>query len=138
MSVESINEPGNSRLTMLEPASINEPPAPGDGVDGELNPPRATGMDPTGCAIGDAPLTLHVTGTDFTTDTLIVFDEVPSVTTFVSDTELTLDLNPAAFVDARGYPVTVALGPFTASPAMMFTVTATRITRQRDVFTPMH
>lgn len=137
MSVESINEPGNSRLTMLEPASINEPPAPGDGPGGELNPPRATGMDPTGCAIGDAPLSLHVTGSGFTGDTLIVFDEVPSMTTIVDDTELTTELDPGAFTEARGYPVTVKQGPFTAQPAMMFTVT-TQITRQRDVFTPMH
>ena len=98
MSIESINEPGNSRLTMLHPPSINEPPEPaiGDG-DFEVTPPRATGMDPLSCAIGDPPLTLTVTGTDFTDQTLIVFDQVPSVTAFVSDTELTLELEPGGF-----------------------------------------
>ena len=87
MSVSSINEPGNSRLVSHTPVSINEPPALGDG-DLEATPPRATGMDPLSCAIGDPPLTLTVTGTDFTKATLIVFDQIPSVTEFVSETEL--------------------------------------------------
>jgi hypothetical protein len=135
MSVESINEPGNSVLVSDHPPSINEPPAPEKPPDppDPTMPPRATGMAPLECTIGDAPLLLQVFGTDFTADTLIVFDDVPSVTTFVSDTELNLDLNPGAFTEARGYPVTVKLGPFTAEPAMMFTVRD-----MADLFTPMH
>jgi hypothetical protein len=118
MSVESINEPGNSRLVSHTPMSINEPPT----FDG-LNPPRAIGMEPTGCAIGDPPITLRVTGTDFTNKTLIVFDGVPSVTVYVSPTELSTLVTPAAFIEARGYPVAVGQGAYTSQPAMMFTVT---------------
>ena len=136
MSIESINEPGNSRLSMLHPPSINEPPDPaiGDG-DFEGTPPRATGMDPLSCAIGDPPLTLTVTGTDFTDQTLIVFDQVPSVTTFVSDIELTLELDPGAFTESRGYPVTVQERGITMQPAMMFQVDEPAA---RDQFQSMH
>jgi hypothetical protein len=114
----SINEPHAPSRQTFSPVSINEPPT----ID-EINPPKATGLNPTGVAIGDPPQTLHVNGMNFTSDTLIVFDEVHVVTQFVSVTELTAALDPSAFVEARGYPVTVALGPYTAQPATMFTVT---------------
>jgi hypothetical protein len=139
MGVLSINEPSSEhRTSMLTPPSINEPPQRGEG--GELTPPRATGMDPTGCAIGDPVLTLTVFGTDFTPETLIVFDDVPSITDYVDSTELNTSLNPAAFTEAGGHPVTVQLGSFTAVPAMMFTVSdiGQGTVQTRDEFQPMH
>ena len=62
MSIESINEPGGSRLVSYSPKSINEAPT----VD-EIDPPRATGMEPAGCAIGDRPSRCRCEGQTSTT-----------------------------------------------------------------------
>lgn len=138
MSVESINEPGTSELVSTTPPSINEPPpaSPEEPGGGEALI-EVSAVSPVGCAIGDAPLTLHLIGKYFTDQTLVVFDSVAAVTTMISDTELTTELDPGAFVEARDYPVTAQLGGYTAPNPVVFTVT-TGAAARREPFVSMH
>ena len=129
MSVPSINEPGMSRKITLTPQSINEP----IGVD-DLNPPKVTGVDPAGCAVGDPPLTLTVAGYNFASGMTITFGGSPIVTTFVSEIELSGALDPVGLA-AAGYPVTVVAGPYEAAPAVMFNV-AEAAPPEEDTFMP--
>jgi hypothetical protein len=131
VGLKSINEPdGPGRLTMAFPVSINEPP---DDLIDEINPPRVTGVDPNPIAISDPPLTLQVHGMYLTHETLIVFDGVRVETTWISDVDLTAELDPSA-CEPRGYPVTVALGDYVAQPATMLTVQDAA----QDDFQPTH
>ncbi|HEX3412875.1 MAG TPA: hypothetical protein VHT00_14240 [Stellaceae bacterium] len=68
MSIESINEPGHSRLVSHTPPSINEPP--------EVPPlpaPVISTITPDTAAIGDADFTLVVAGDNFFAGTVIFF-----------------------------------------------------------------
>lgn len=118
--IKSINEPEGSRDVMLMPNSVNEPLEPGDIID-NLTPPRVTGIDPAGCEVGADPFTMTVTGMDFPDNAVVTISTVPMPTTYVSDTELTAEVDTTGVV-AGGYPVTVQVGPLEAQPAVMFTV----------------
>ena len=118
MSAISINEPQNARqITMLTPQSINEPV----GVDG-VNIPRITGVDPAGCAAGDDPMTINVSGMYIPPTAVVTIAGSELPTTFVSATELVAELDPSS-ATAGGYPVTIQVGGLEAHPAVMFTVT---------------
>ena len=114
-------DPNKNTLNAYDapPAEGGKPP---EEVGGGANLPKATGLDPNSCAIGDPDTTLEVTGLNFTEDTLIVFSGSPTVTEFISDTVLSCALNPSAFTEARGYPVTVQRGHYVNPVATMFTV----------------
>ena len=105
---------------------------PPEEVGGGANLPKATGLDPNSCAIGDPDTTLEVTGMNFTEDTLIVFAGSPTVTEFISDTVLSCVLSPGAFTEARGYPVTVQRGGYVNPVATMFTVYDLEADEQAD------
>jgi hypothetical protein len=104
-------------MTMLTPQSINEP----IGVDG-VNIPRITGVDPAGCAAGDEPMVVTVSGMYMPPTAVVTISGTPLPTTFVSAEELFAELDPSG-ATAGGYPVTIQVGGLEAHPAVMFTVT---------------
>jgi hypothetical protein len=106
----------------LTGAAPDQPALPED-IGGGANLPKATGLNPPGCAIDDPDVLLVVHGLNFTSDTLIVFDDVAIVTEYESETKLNCELHPSAFTEARGYPVTVQRRGYVAPVATMFTVT---------------
>jgi len=77
MSVESINEPGNSRVVSHYPPSINEPPT----LPPELAP-VVTSLDPNTAACGDPDVTLEVHGQNFYSGSVIFFAGHEEPTTF--------------------------------------------------------
>ena len=115
-------DPNRNTLNSFDPPPAERATKPPTEVGGGANLPKATGLDPNSCAIGDPDTTLEVTGMNFTEDTLIVFAGSPTVTEFISDTVLSCALSPGAFTEARGYPVTVQRGGYVNPVATMFTV----------------
>ena len=99
--------------------SINEPPGsnilPGEGGPNqlpegtELPPLTLTDIDPDSATLGAmTDFTLTVTGTGFTPNTVIVFDDEELPTTFVSQTTLTA--NPPSPAEAATVDVEVHRG----------------------------
>jgi len=99
---------------LLRLHSINEPPGsnvlPGEGgpnqiPDGaELPPLVLSDIDPDTMVVGTGTLTLTVTGSGFTPNSVVVFDDADTPTTFVSQTQLTADVpvsDVAAVVDVE-------------------------------------
>ncbi len=95
-----------------ENASINEPP--GSNLGGEpVAPPAAPvieALDPDEAELGSADLILHVHGTGFTAESVIVFNGGDEVTDFVSETELTTGVKPSLVGAAIVVPVAVRNG----------------------------
>jgi hypothetical protein len=116
-------DPNRPRWDSGVTAPPSEQPTPPEEIGGGANLPKATGLNPPGCAIDDDDLLLVVHGLNFTSDTLIVFDDVAIVTEYESETKLNCSLHPSAFTEARGYPVTVNRRGYVAPVATMFTVT---------------
>jgi len=52
-------------------------------------PPVIVSLNPTTATVGDPDFTLHVLGTGFKADDVLMWNGAPEATTFVSDTELT-------------------------------------------------
>ena len=77
-------------------ASLNEPPGSNVGGvgGGEPVPPEPlvlSDVDPDAMVVGSGTFSLTVTGSGFTPESVIVFDDADVPTTFVSPTELTAD-----------------------------------------------
>jgi hypothetical protein len=70
-------------------------------------PPVATALVPPSAKLGDANFTLHVQGTGFRADDVIVWNGGAEPTTFVSATELTTGVNMASAAVAMPIPVLV-------------------------------
>ena len=85
-------------------------------------PPVITSLDPATAAIGDPDFTLHVTGTGFGADSVIVWNGSDEPTTVVSATEVTTDVNMATATAAVALPVQVRTGGDLSAPAV-FTFT---------------
>lgn len=99
MGIESINEPGTSRITMVTPVSINEPPhLPADAIA-----PVIEGIAPETCVIGDADFTLVVTGENFFPGSIIHFAGHDEPTTQNEDGTLSTGVKPSLWQS----PVTV-------------------------------
>ena len=77
MGVESINEPGHSRLVSHTPMSINEPPELPD-----LPPPVISALTPDSCTVGEPDFTLVVSGENFFAGSVIFFAGHEEPTTF--------------------------------------------------------
>lgn len=97
-----------------------------------LQPPRLDFLIPPAAMSGDPPITVTAIGTRFLPDSVIVWDGTPAPTTYVSDTELTteVDLNHAVgevpvTVDVNGTLIAPALAfMFSAQPPPMLTAIA--------------
>jgi hypothetical protein len=79
----------------LHVPSINEPPgsniATGDAGPAELPPLVLSDVDPDAMVVGSGTFALTVTGSGFTQESVVVFDDADAPTTFVSQTELRAD-----------------------------------------------
>lgn len=97
-------------------ASINEPPGSTIGANVPPTAPEGSqpldidSLDPEEADVGDPDLTLHVYGTGFTSDCVIVFNGGDEATTFVSDTELTTGVKPSLVGAPIVVPVHVRRG----------------------------
>jgi hypothetical protein len=87
-------------------------------------------IDPDSAEIGSADLTLTLTGTGFTGDSVIVFNGGDEPTTFVSDTELTTIVKPSTAGTEGDFPVLVR-NAGEQSAALDFTFTAAGVTRTK-------
>jgi hypothetical protein len=85
--------------------------------------PTADTLTPDTAVLTDPPFELTVTGTNFTPSTVIQFGGNDMPTTFVDDTTLTTEIDPANYDEAI-YTVTVRLGPYEPTP-LGFTFTST-------------
>lgn len=85
--------------------------------------PELDSIDPATAAIGGAPFTLTCHGSNYTAQSVIMFDDAALATTFVSDQELTALVDPAAAV-AGTVPVAVVTGADGTDP-LDFIFTAT-------------
>lgn len=86
-------------------------------------PPVVTALEPDTAAIGDPSFTLHVLGTGFDAQSVIVFAGQDEPTTLVSPTEVTTGVNMAVWLGPDALPVLVRNGDGTASDARTFTFT---------------
>jgi len=87
-----------------------------DSVNVKPVTPTLTSIDPDTAVIGDPDVTLTVTGTDFTPQSVITFNGGNETTEFVSDTELTTIVKPSTATTAGAYPVTVKTSTFESDP----------------------
>lgn len=87
------------------------------------DPPEVTALVPNTAQIGDPNFTLHVQGTGFREGDEILWNGNPEPTTFVSDTELTTEVNMATAEVAMPIPVAVLSFGVITSNALTFTLT---------------
>jgi len=83
-----------------------------DFVPGESNARAVTAvwltsLEPAAAALGDPPFTLHVHGSGFIPDAVIVWNGGDETTTVVSDTELTTEVDMSTATTAMPIPVEV-------------------------------
>ena len=72
-----------------------------------FTPPVVTSIAPTSAAIGSAPVTVTVTGSGFLPYSTVYFNNGPEATTFVDETELTIEVDPSSASFPGTYPVHV-------------------------------
>ena len=75
--------------------------------EAEGGPVTVTGIDPVTAVVGGPDLTLHVYGTGFTVDTVILFNNGEELTGLVSETEVTTLVKPSLVGAAVPVPVSV-------------------------------
>jgi IPT/TIG domain len=95
--------------------TIDNPESGGD-TDPGGDPPTITSLSPDTAEVGAAALTMTVTGSAFGEDAQILFNEGAETTTFVSETELTTEVQPATAVGPGAVPVKVTSGGQTSAP----------------------
>jgi hypothetical protein len=93
-------------------------------TDGAIVAPEITALTPATVAIGAPDFTVHVRGTGFTPDSVIVWNGYDEPTTVVDDTELTTGVNMAVWQAAATVPVQVRAGGNLSNP-VPFTFTET-------------
>jgi hypothetical protein len=85
----------------------------------EANPqpvsPTLSALAPNTAVVGSAALTLVATGTDFTSNSRIIFDGNEETTSFVSATEINCQIDPAGAV-AGAVPVLVRTSTLESAP----------------------
>ncbi|MET0996769.1 MAG: hypothetical protein ABWY20_23095 [Mycobacterium sp.] len=91
-------------------------------VEEEAAAPVVTALVPDTAAIGSPSFTLHVHGTGFAPDAVIVWNGSDEPTTVVSATEVTTEVNMATATAAVAVPVAVRHGDV-VSNALAFTFT---------------
>ena len=78
--------------------------------------PTLTSISPNTAVIGDPDVTMTVTGTDFSEQSVITFNGGEEATEFVSDTELTTVVKPSTAGTAGPVPVTVKNSTLESDP----------------------
>lgn len=73
----------------------------------ESTPPVLTSLVPPSAKIGDPSFTLHVHGSGFRPDSVILWNGSPEPTVMVSPTEVTTTVNMATATTAMAIPVAV-------------------------------
>jgi len=87
-----------------------------------LPPPVVTALEPDTAVLGAPDFVLHVRGTGFAPEAVILWNGSPEPTTVVSDTELTTGVNMATAIVAVAIPVSVTQGGVTSNARdFMFT-----------------
>lgn len=105
--------PGWSNVDAEDPAA-----GPGPGTA-----PTISSLMPNTAVIGDPSFTLHVHGTGFTAESVIVFNSFDEPTTLVSDTEVTTGVNMTVWLaPTTPLPVSVRTGA-AMSNVLSFTFT---------------
>jgi hypothetical protein len=92
-------------------------------VDGPITPPTITGLTPSTVALGSPDFTVHVNGTGFTSESVIVWNGYDEPTTLVSDAELTTGVDMAVWQAPATVPVQVRAGDGNLSNVLSFTFT---------------
>jgi hypothetical protein len=115
MGIRSINEPGSGHITMVTPASVNEPPTRPDVPPGPPPAPVITSLTPTECTIGDDSFPLYVHGTDFYAPSVIVFAGNDEPTTLNDDGTLSTGINMDVWKGADTVKVSVRNGNVTSN-----------------------
>jgi hypothetical protein len=83
--------------------------------------PVVTSLAPASVTLGDPDFTLHVLGTGFAPDAVILWNDAPEPTVVVSPTEVTTGVNMATAQVAMPIPVAVRNGNGAASAPQTFT-----------------
>jgi hypothetical protein len=83
--------------------------------------PTVSSLTPNSAEIGDPSFTIHVHGTNFKPDSVIVFAGQDEPTTFVSETELTTGVNMSVWLGPDVLPVTVRNANGVQADPLMFT-----------------
>jgi len=86
-------------------------------------PPTVTSLAPATVALGSPSFTVHVIGTGFTPDSVIVWNGYDEPTTVVSPTEVTTGVNMGVWQAPATVPVAVRTAAGTSAP-LSFTFTA--------------
>ena len=94
-------------------------------TEGPIEAPTIAALSPATVALGAPSFTLHVTGTGFGADAVIVFNEFDEPTTVVSPTEVTTGVDMAVWLAPAVVPVFVRSNGNLSEPAS-FTFTAAR------------
>lgn len=118
--IKSINEPWTPTAPPAEtPPEPTEPP-----VDPPVNPaappPHLSGLQPQNAFAGDGvDVELQVIGSDFTAESVVMFDGQDKLTTYVSATELTVIVEPSLYSPSE-VPVMVRNGDGQESDPLPF------------------
>jgi hypothetical protein len=94
-------------------------------------PPVLTALEPATVAIGDPSFTLHVHGTGFLDDAVIVFADHDEPTTVVSPTEVTTGVDMSLWLGPDTVPVTARNADGVVSNALDFVFTEAPASRSR-------
>ncbi|HWX30249.1 MAG TPA: IPT/TIG domain-containing protein [Steroidobacteraceae bacterium] len=73
----------------------------------QADPVTLTGISPSAVLAGGAGFTLTLTGTNFSKNSIVIFNQSPQPTTFVSSTQLTATIDAATLVTPEQGSVTV-------------------------------
>jgi hypothetical protein len=100
-------------------------------VEGPMVAPEITDLMPATVALGAPDFTVHVQGSGFGADSVIVWNGYDEPTTVVSDAEVTTGVNMAVWQAPASVPVQVRSGG-NLSNAIPFTFTAARKETRHD------
>jgi len=89
---------------------------------GSVEEPVVSSLNPGSATIGDPSFTLHVLGTGFNSESLIVWNGSEEPTTYVSATELTTGVDMSTAVVAVNIPVAVLNSDGVMSEASTFVI----------------
>lgn len=84
--------------------------------------PTITSFSPSTANVGDAPFTLLLVGTNFTSSSIVTLDDSPRTTTFLSATQLSISIGASDLANAHDFKVDVINSGGLTSPDATFSV----------------
>ena len=87
-------------------------------TSGSVVPPVVTSLNPNTAVLGSPSFDVHVMGSGFTAESIIMFAGQPEPTTFVSSTELTTGVNMDVWLGPDSVPVAVETDGVASDPVM--------------------